>query len=392
MEEKLSHEQIIDNDRARVDSLHHRLSTASNVAGKGGLLDVSIPAHTGNLLSTGNYIVNVGIGTPKQDFSVVFDTGSDISWIQCNPCNHCYPQKDPLFDPAKSSTYSSISCSSDECTQLDSHSCSAYGKCRYDVKYSDNSTSTGNFGSDTLTLSPSDLLPNFMFGCSDSSSGIIGRTAGLIGLGREKSSLISQASPKYGAVFSYCLPSLSSSTGYLSIGSGGPLPPNVQYTPMISYASDSSSYYVKLVAIKVGGMKLDISQTVLSAAGTVMDSGTVITRLPQAAYSAMRAVFRQHMTNYTAAPALSILDTCYDVSGRGKIKVPAVALVFDGGASLNLGFDGIIYGGSSQACLAFAGNTKADEVSIIGNTQQRKFTVVYDISNQRIGFGAHGCS
>ncbi|OAY67953.1 Aspartic proteinase nepenthesin-2, partial [Ananas comosus] len=257
MEEKLSHEQIIDNDRARVDSLHHRLSTASNVAGKGGLLD-----------------------------------------------------------------------------------------CRYDVKYSDNSTSTGNFGSDTLTLSPSDLLPNFMFGCSDSSSGVIGRTAGLIGLGREKSSLISQASPKYGAVFSYCLPSLSSSTGYLSIGSGGPLPPNVQYTPMISYASDSSSYYVKLVAIKVGGMKLDISQTVLSAAGTVMDSGTVITRLPQAAYSAMRAVFRQHMTNYTAAPALSILDTCYDVSGRGKIKVPAVALVFDGGASLNLGFDGIIYGGS----------------------------------------------
>nr|CAD1843091.1 unnamed protein product [Ananas comosus var. bracteatus] len=391
-EEKPSHEQIIDKDRTRVDSLHHRLSTASNIAGKDGLLDVSIPAHTGNLLSTGNYIVNVGIGTPKQDFSVVFDTGSDVSWFQCNPCNNCYLQNDPLFEPAKSSTYSSIGCGSSECTQLDTHSCSANAECRYDIEYSDNSRSTGNFGRDTLTLSPSDLLPNFTFGCGDSNSGLFGRADGLIGLGREKSSLISQASQKYGAIFSYCLPSLSSSTGYLSIGSGSAVPPNVRYTRMVSYASDSSSYYVKLVRIKVGGKKLDISQTVLSGAGTVMDSGTVITRLPQAAYSAMRAVFRQHMTHYKAAPVLSILDTCYNVSGHDEVWVPAVELVFDGGASLNLGFDGIMYGSPSQACLAFAGNTKADEVSIIGNTQQRKFTVVYDISDQRIGFGANGCS
>lgn len=182
MEEKPSHEQIIDKDRARVNSLHHRLSTAPNSTGKDGLLDMSIPAHTGNLLSTGNYIVNVGIGTPKQDFSVVFDTGSDISWIQCKPCNHCYLQNDPLFDPAKSSTYSSIGCGSSECTQLDTHSCSADGECRYDIEYSDNSRSTGNFGRDMLTLSPSDLLPNFMFGCGDSNSGLFGRADGLIGL------------------------------------------------------------------------------------------------------------------------------------------------------------------------------------------------------------------
>ncbi|OAY63668.1 Protein ASPARTIC PROTEASE IN GUARD CELL 2 [Ananas comosus] len=336
--------------------------------------------------------MNAGIGTPKQDFSVEFDTGSDLSWLQCKPCNHCYPQNDPLFDPAKSSTYSSIHCGSAECAQLDPARCSAGRTCRHEIQYDDKSRSSGNFSHDTLTLSPWDLLPNFRFGCGDHNRGSFGRVAGLIGLGRGESSLISQASQKYGEIFSYCLPSIASSTGYLLVGSTGSPPAGIRYTPMIREASDPSTYYVKLVAIKVGGKKLDINQKVFSTARTLMDSGTVITRLPPAAYSGMRAVFRRHMANYTTAPADYELDTCYNLSGHEVVKVPAVELVFDGGASLNLDIDGIMFGEPAQSCLAFAGNSNDQQLSIIGNTQQVKVTVVYDISNQRIGIGAKGCS
>ncbi|XP_020097716.1 aspartyl protease family protein At5g10770-like [Ananas comosus] len=336
--------------------------------------------------------MNAGIGTPKQDFSVEFDTGSDLSWLQCKPCNHCYPQNDPLFDPAKSSTYSSIHCGSAECAQLDPARCSAGRTCRYEIQYDDKSRSSGNFSHDTLTLSPWDLLPNFRFGCGDHNRGSFGRVAGLIGLGRGESSLISQASQKYREIFSYCLPSIASSTGYLLVGSTGSPPAGIRYTPMIREASDPSTYYVKLVAIKVGGKKLDINQKVFSTARTLMDSGTVITRLPPAAFSGMRAVFRRHMANYTTAPADYELDTCYNLSGHEVVKVPAVELVFDGGASLNLDIDGIMFGEPAQSCLAFAGNSNDQQLSIIGNTQQVKVTVVYDISNQRIGIGAKGCS
>ncbi|OAY70344.1 Aspartic proteinase nepenthesin-1 [Ananas comosus] len=273
-EEKPSHKQIINNDQARVDSLQHRrLSTAFNIAGRGGLRAVSVPAHTGDIVGTSNYIMNAGIGTPKQDFSVEFDTGSDLSWLQCKPCNHCYPQNDPLFDPAKSSTYSSIHCGSAECAQLDPARCSAGRTCRYEIQYDDKSRSSGNFSHDTLTLSPWDLLPNFRFGCGDHNRGSFGRVAGLIGLGRGESSLISQASQKYGEIFYYCLPSIASSTGYLLVGSTGSPPAGIRYTPMIREASDPSTYYVKLVAIKVGGKKLDINQKVFSTARTLMDSG-----------------------------------------------------------------------------------------------------------------------
>jgi hypothetical protein len=41
---------------------------------------ISLPAQRGN---TGNYVVSIGIGTPARDMTVVFDTGGNLSWVQC---------------------------------------------------------------------------------------------------------------------------------------------------------------------------------------------------------------------------------------------------------------------------------------------------------------------
>jgi hypothetical protein len=59
-------------------------------------------------LGTNNYVVTVGQGTPVRHFTVEFDTGSDLSWVQCKPCHDCYEQKNPLFDPNESSTFSTM--------------------------------------------------------------------------------------------------------------------------------------------------------------------------------------------------------------------------------------------------------------------------------------------
>ncbi|AES68109.1 eukaryotic aspartyl protease family protein, putative [Medicago truncatula] len=32
------------------------------------------------------------------------DTGSDLVWLQCKPCNICYKQTSPIFNPSKSSS------------------------------------------------------------------------------------------------------------------------------------------------------------------------------------------------------------------------------------------------------------------------------------------------
>lgn len=385
---KTTNIQILEQDQARVDSIHHHVTSAKRDT-IGESLSVSLPAQSGISYGTANYVVKIGMGTPRKDFSVVFDTGSDLSWIQCKPCKTCYKQTDPLFDPNLSSTFSSVLCSSPDCTQLDVNSCSSSGQCQYEVRYGDNSQTDGLFARDTLTLPPNDTLPNFMFGCGTSNEGLFGETDGLIGLGRDRVSLISQASSKYGAMFSYCLPSSSSFTGYLSIGKNSVY--NAAFTAMVQEPDTPTYYYISLTALKVGGQLLNISPTVFSA-GTVIDSGTVITRLPPTAYAKLRDRFRQLMKRYPSAPSLSILDTCYDFTKYRKVKIPTISFVFSDGTTLDIDSSGLLYVSKlSQACLAFAGNSRDSSIGIIGNTQQKRLQVIYDIANQKIGFSSGGC-
>ena len=118
------------------------------------------------------------------------------------------------------------------------------------------------------------------------------------------------------------------------------------------------------------------------AAGSVMDSGTIITRLPPTAYAALSSAFRAGMTQYTRARPQGILDTCYDFGSLTTVSVPTVELVFDGGAVVDLDFD---------RCLAFAPSGGASSVGIIGNVKQRTFEVLYDVGRATMGFRAGAC-
>ncbi|KAG6505701.1 hypothetical protein ZIOFF_038066 [Zingiber officinale] len=302
----------------------------------------------------------------------------------------CYEQEAPLFDPSLSSTYANISCASSFCDELGNATCSA-SNCVYSVEYGDGSVTTGIYAQDTLTLS-TDSISGFHFGCGERNMGLFGRTDGLLGLGRQKPSLVSQTYTQYGGVFSYCLPLTSSSVGYLAFGSypAG----NLMLTPMLSKPSDPRFYYLALTGISVDGQLLSVPPSIFANSGTIIDSGTVITRLPDTAYSALRSAFRQGMTAYKAVQGTKLLDTCYDFSGSGdQANIPTVGLHLGGGVTINLGKARILYTlSSSQTCLAFASNGDDSSVGILGNTQQKGFNVLYDIDNRVIGFGPEGCS
>ncbi|XP_028121921.1 aspartyl protease family protein At5g10770-like, partial [Camellia sinensis] len=300
--------------RLRQNSLEKDSSSSNSKAA------TTIPAKSGIPIGSFNYIVIVALGTPTKQLSLVFDTGSTFVWTQCKPCTvFCYKQKQPIFDPSHSTTYKNITCTSGHCSQLSSStnippSCST-NTCVYGIRYGDGSTSYGFFASETFTLTPSDVFPNFLFGCGENNQGQFDGEAGLIGLGRSRLSLVSQISSKYGNYFSYCLPSTPSYTGSLTFGKGGrsSAGSSLQFTPLLSKSKDPSLYYVDIIGIKVGGKTLSISQSVFKTPGSIIDSGTVITRLPPAAYDSLTTAFRQHMTQYRMAKPLSILDTCYRV-------------------------------------------------------------------------------
>uniref|UniRef100_A0A1J3EXW9 Protein ASPARTIC PROTEASE IN GUARD CELL 2 n=1 Tax=Noccaea caerulescens TaxID=107243 RepID=A0A1J3EXW9_NOCCA len=390
------HTEILRLDQARVNSIHSKLSKKLTDRVRQSQ-STDLPAKDGSTFGTGNYVVTVGLGSPKHDLSLIFDTGSDLTWTQCQPCvRTCYSQKEPIFNPSSSSSYYNVSCSSAACSSLSTAtghagSCSA-SNCVYGIQYGDQSFSVGFLAKEKFTLTSSDVFDGVYFGCGENNQGLFTGVAGLLGLGRDKLSFPSQTASTYNKIFSYCLPSSASSTGHLTFGSAG-ISRSVKFTPISTITEGTSFYGLDIVGITVDGQKLSIPPTVFSTPGALIDSGTVITRLPPKAYAALRSAFRAKMSKYPSTSAVSILDTCFDLSKFKTVTFPAVAFTFSGGAVVELGSKGILYPFKmSQVCLAFAGNSDDNNAAIFGNVQQQTLEVVYDGAGGRVGFAPNGCS
>ncbi|XP_028768320.1 aspartyl protease family protein At5g10770-like [Neltuma alba] len=386
-------------DKARVRAIQSKLWEGQREAREGdgrSAAEAPLPARSGNILGSGDYFVRLGLGTPARELSLIFDTGSDLTWTQCLPCDgSCYTQNDTIFDPSHSSSYSNIPCSSSQCSQLSSargieQKCSADG-CLYHTKYADGSSSTGNLANETLTITQTHVVDNFLFGCGHDNGGLFNGTAGLLGLGRNAISFVQQTSDMFHRIFSYCIPSTASEVGYLTFG-GVPASDDIIYTPFSSIPQSSSFYALDLTGISLAGASLSIPSSVFSSVRVLIDSGTVLTWLPQAAYGPLRDAFRNAMSKYPMAGSFAELDTCYDLSGYETVVIPKVTLSFGGGVNVNLDASGVVYVVSeTQVCLAFATNKRLVDIAILGNVQQKTIEVVYDVGGGRIGFRSASC-
>lgn len=406
---------ILATDEERVKALHSRLankrsgpSTASSHQHKRGVAKpTGIPLNSGLSIGSGNYYVKVGLGSPVKYYSMLVDTGSSLSWLQCQPCSvYCYSQVEPLFDPLASKTYKKLSCSTSECSlikgaTLNDPVCQSNSNtCIYTASYGDSSFSLGSLSQDLLTLIPSQTLPRFVYGCGQDNQGLFGRAAGIVGLAKDKLSLVAQVSSKYGYAFSYCLPTAfpistrGGQGGFLSIGNTSVSPSSAyKFTPMIKSSYNPSLYFLSLSSITVANKPLGVAAANYRVP-TIIDSGTVISRLPAPVYAALRQAFVKIMSNkYAQAPEYSILDTCFRATLSSALAVPQIRLVFQGGADLSLGpHNALIEADRGVVCLAFAPNSGTNQIAIIGNHQQQTYKVAYDVSNTRIGFAAGGCS
>ncbi|KAL5208862.1 hypothetical protein ABZP36_033297 [Zizania latifolia] len=388
-EKKPTDEELLRRDQLRADHIQRKFSKN---AGADELQQsmVTVPTKLGTSLNTLEYVISVGIGSPAVTQTMTIDTGSDVSWVQCKPCPNppCHAQTGSLFDPTASTTYSPFSCAAAACTQLEEqgNGCNSNSQCQYIVRYGDGSSTNGTYSSDTLTLSSSDVVKSFQFGCSHAESGFDDQTDGFMGLGGGAQSLVSQTEATYGKSFSYCLPPTQGSSGFLTLGATSGGSSEFMTTRMLRSSKAPTFYGARLQDIAVGGKQLGLSPSVFSA-GSMVDSGTIITRLPPTAYSALSSAFKDGMKQYPPAQPSSLLDTCFDFTGHDQVSIPTVALVFSGGAVVDLDANGIMF----SNCLAFATTGNDGSTGIIGNVQQRTFEVLYDVGKSVLGFRSGAC-
>uniref|UniRef100_A0A6N2KCH5 Peptidase A1 domain-containing protein n=1 Tax=Salix viminalis TaxID=40686 RepID=A0A6N2KCH5_SALVM len=380
--------EILLRDQYRVDSIHARLPSRGKFPEK----QVTLPVPSGTSIGAADYVVTVGLGTPKKDFTLIFDTGSDITWTQCEPCvNNCYKQKEPRLNPSKSSSYKNISCSSAVCDLV------ARNKNLFFFGMPLPSAIWRRLLLDRIhcdrNLDPfiNRCVQELLVWVRATKPGPVRRSSRFAGTRSDQVSLPSQTAKTYKKLFSYCLPPSSSSNGYLSFG--GKVSKSVKFTPLSADFDSTPFYGLDITELSVGGRKLSIDASAFSA-GTVIDSGTVISRLPPTAYSELSSEFKKLMTNYPSTSGYSIFDTCYDFSKYETVRIPKVGVTFKGGVEMDIDVSGILYpaNGSKKFCLAFAGNGDDSDTSIFGNVQQRTYQVVYDGVKGRVGFAPGGCS
>lgn len=390
----------LERDSSRVKSLNDRLEFALSDLKRSDLQplkteilpeDLSTPIVSGSSQGSGEYFSRVGVGQPAKPFYMVLDTGSDINWLQCQPCTDCYQQTDPIFEPRTSSSFTSLPCESQQCQALEMSGCRA-AKCLYQVSYGDGSFTVGEFVIETLSFGNSGAINNVALGCGHDNEGLFVGSAGLLGLGGGALSLTSQMKA---SSFSYCLVDRDSgSSSSLEFNSAAPS--DSVTAPLLRSGRVDTFYYVALTGLSVGGQLLSIPPSLFQMddsgyGGIIVDSGTAITRLQTQAYNSLRDAFVRLTPYLKKTSGFALFDTCYDLSSQSRVTIPTVSFHFAGGKSLLLPPKNYLIPVDSAGTFCFAFAPTTSSLSIIGNVQQQGTRVNFDLANSVVGFSPNKC-
>ncbi|GAV66821.1 Asp domain-containing protein, partial [Cephalotus follicularis] len=344
-------------------------------------------------LNIGNYVVRVKLGTPGQLMFMVLDTSHDASWVPCSGCIGC---STTTFLTNASTSFGLMDCSMPQCSQVSGLSCQSTTStpCSFSQFYGGDSSFSATLAQDSLRLS-NDTIPNFAFGCVNSVTGKSVPPQGLLGLGRGPLSLLSQ-SGLYSNVFSYCLPSFKSYyfSGSLKLGPAGQ-PKSIKTTALLRNPHRPSLYYVNLTGVSVGRILIPIDKELFSfdpnsGAGTIIDSGTVITRFTQPVYDAIRDEFRKQMKGPFST--LGAFDTCF--AATNEDVAPTIVFHLEG-LDMRLPMENSYIHSSAGtiACLAMAAapDNVNSVLNVIANLQQQNYRIVFDVANSRVGIAQYLC-
>ncbi|CAL9003594.1 unnamed protein product [Prunus brigantina] len=141
--------------------------------------------------------MKLSIGTPPHDIYAVADTGNTLLWTQCEPCPCCYKQKNPKFDPKKSSTYRLLPCDAPECNVEN------------DPRFAITITLIWTTVTLTSTSGKPISFKNIVFGCGHNNTEMGTASPenemGVVGLSFGNLSFVSQIAPYVGGrKFSHC--------------------------------------------------------------------------------------------------------------------------------------------------------------------------------------------
>ncbi|XP_020201866.1 aspartic proteinase CDR1 [Cajanus cajan] len=346
----------------------------------------------------GEYLVSYSIGTPPFQLFGIVDTGSDIIWLQCQPCKACYKQTVPLFNPSKSKTFETLPCSK-TCLSVQGASCSNKKTCEYNIGYASGAYSHGDLSVETLTLGSTSgssiQFPKTVIGCGHNNSvSFQEKNSGIVGLGNGPVSLISQLSSSIRGKFSHCLVpmlSQSNSSSKLNFGDAAEVSGVGTVSTPLVLRQGQVFYFLTIEALSVESKRIEFkspSSRPSVEGNIVIDSGTTLTFLPPDVYSKFESAVVQVVKLKRVQDPTKLFSLCYKAT-LDKLNAPKITANFKGA---DVGLNSIntfTQVADEVVCLAFQPTQSG---AVFGNLAQQSFLIGYDLQKKTVSFKRTDCT
>lgn len=320
--------------------------------------------------SNAQYYGPITVGTPPQDFNVLFDTGSSNLWVPGPKCTSpsCLVHK--KYQAAVSTTYK------------------ADGR-NFSIQYGSGSVQ-GHLDNDVVTFGGVNI-PNCTFAETSTEPGVAfveAKFDGVLGMAWQAIA-VDNVVPVFNqgaseglikpAQFGFWLSANPNSTtgGELTLGGYD----HAHYSGTINWVPLSSQTYweVKLDGMKVGGQDFDVG-----TAKAVLDTGTSLLALPSKAAS--------EINKKLGCFSIPIVGECIWTKGcPDKSTLPEVDVTLNGITYKLTGEDYVVEvssQGQSECISGFMGiniPAPAGPLIILGDVFIRRYYTIFDFDNKQIG-------
>ncbi|XP_066339438.1 aspartic proteinase Asp1-like isoform X2 [Miscanthus floridulus] len=347
----------------------------------------------------------MNIGNPAKPYFLDVDTGSDLTWLQCDgPCRSCNKVPHPLYRPTANSL---VPCANALCTALhsgqgSSNKCPSPKQCDYQIKYTDSASSQGVLINDnfSLPMRSSNIRPGLTFGCGyDQQVGKNGAvqavTDGMLGLGRGSVSLVSQLKQQgiTKNVLGHCLS--TNGGGFLFFGDDIVPTSRVTWVPM---ARTSGNYY----SPGSGTLYFDRRSLGVKPMEVVFDSGSTYTYFTAQPYQAVVSALKGGLSKSLKQVSDPSLPLCW----KGPKAFKSVFDVKKEFKSLFLSFASaknavmeippenyLIVTKNGNVCLGILDGTAAKlSFNVIGDITMQDQMVIYDNEKSQLGWARGACT
>ncbi|KAH9778623.1 Aspartyl protease APCB1 [Citrus sinensis] len=352
----------------------------------------------GNVYPDGLYFTYMIVGNPPRPYYLDMDTGSDLTWIQCDaPCSSCAKGANPLYKPRMGNIlpYKDSLCMEIQRNHKPGY-CETCQQCDYEIEYADHSSSMGVLARDELHLTIENgslTKPNVVFGCAYDQQGLLlntlVKTDGILGLSRAKVSLPSQLASQgiIKNVVGHCLTTNAGGGGYMFLGHDL-VPSWGARNSRVGWALfDTGSSYTYFT--KQAYSELIASLKEVSSNGLVLDASDPTLPVCWRAKFPIRSIVdvKQYFKTLTLhfGSKWQIVSTKFHISPEGLVSVSNAK----GCCITSLS----ILQKKGNICLGILDGSEVHNGStiILGDISLRGQLVVYDNVNKRIGWAKSHC-